>query len=377
MKVLHFYKAAVPDTVGGVQTCIDQLAAGLTLLGTDIDLLTLAERGDAGRPTLHNGYRLHRARRDFEIASTGFSASVLPRFRHLVTEADIVHYHFPWPFMDAAHMLLARGKPSVVTYHSDIVRQKILLRLYEPLGRRFLSSVDRIVATSPQYCETSPVLRQHARKVSAIPLGIDPASLTAPPLRRLEEWRSRIGEGFFLFIGVLRYYKGLEFLIEAAKRTGFPTMIVGSGPEDERLRVRAADVPNVRFLGHLSEEDKAAVLSLCGALVLPSHLRAEAFGIALLEGALHGKPLLSCEIGTGTSFVNDAGRTGLVVPPAAPERLAEAMRQLQREPDKTRIMGQQARRRALDVFNARRMAQSYLDLYRDLLAGRALPPRPA
>ena len=376
MKVLHFYKTALPDTVGGVQTSIDQLATGLTQLGCQIDLLTLSERGDAGGPVLRNGYRLHRMRRDFEIASTGFSAGVLPRFRRLAAEADIVHYHFPWPFMDAAHMLLARNKPSVVTYHSDIVRQKVWRTLYEPLGRSFLSAVDRIVASSPQYRETSHALRRHIEKVSVIPLGIDPVGLTAPTPSCLDEWRTRIGEGFFLFIGVLRYYKGVEFLIEAARQTGFPTVIVGNGPEDERLRALAADVPNVRFLGRLSEEDKAAVLSLCGALVLPSHLRAEAFGIALLEGALHGKPLLSCEIGTGTSFVNDARRTGLVVPPADPERLADAMRQLQREPDQTRSMGEHARRRALDIFNARRMAQSYQDLYLDLLASRADLPRP-
>ncbi len=376
MKVLHFYKTALPETVGGVQTCIDQLATGLALLGTNVDLLTLSERPDADQPILHNGYRLHRVRRNFEIASTGFSASALPRFRRLVAEADIVHYHFPWPFMDAAHLLLARSKPSVVTYHSDVVRQKIWRKLYEPLGRRFLAAVDRIVATSPHYRETSPVLRRHAEKVSVIPLGIDPAGLTAPPPQSREDWRARIGEGFFLFIGVLRYYKGLEFLIEAARQTGFPTVIVGGGPEEERLRARAAAVPNVRVLGHLPEEDKAALLSLCGALVLPSHLRAEAFGIALLEGALYGKPLISCEIGTGTSFVNDAGRTGLVVPPVNPEALAGAMWQLQRDPDQARSMGEQARRRALDIFNARRMAQSYQDLYRDLLASLANLPQP-
>ncbi len=373
MRVLHFYKTALPDTIGGAQICVDQLAAGLGELGVDIDLLALAERGDADRPTLRKGYRLHRTRRNFEIASTGFSTSVLPRFRRLAAEADIVHYHFPWPFMDAAHMLLARGKPSVVTYHSDIVRQTNWLRLYRPLSRRFLSSVDRIVATSPQYRETSLVLRRHAGKVSVIPIGIDAASVAVPTPRGLDEWRARLGEGFFLFIGVLRYYKGLPFLIEAGRQTGFPIVIVGSGPEEARLRAQAAEVPNIRFLGQLSEEDKAAVLSLCGALVLPSHLRAEAFGIVLLEGALHGKPLISCEIGTGTSLVNEAGRTGLVVPPADPGGLADAMRQLRREPTGARIMGEHARRRAQEFFGARRMAQGYLDLYRDLLASRSGP----
>lgn len=368
MKVLHFYKTSLPDTVGGVQICIDQLATGLGRLGVEVDLLALAERGDAQGPTLHNGYRLHRARQDFEIASTGFSASVLPRFRRLAAAADVVHYHFPWPFMDVADSLLPPGKPSVVTYHSDIVRQKGWLRLYEPLRRRFLSRVDRIVATSPHYSMTSDVLRRHAGKVSVIPIGIDPASLARPEAGRLDEWRARLGEGFFLFIGVLRYYKGLQFLIEAARQTGLPTVIVGSGPEEARLMAQAANVPSIRLLGYLPEADKAAVLSLCGALVLPSHLRSEAFGIALIEGALHGKPLISTEIGTGTSFVNQMPQTGLVVPPADAEGLGDAMRRLWQAPAEAVAMGRRARLRALDLFSAQTMAQSHLELYSDLLA---------
>lgn len=373
MKVLHFYKTSLPDTVGGVQICIDQLATGLARLGVGVDLLTLAARGDACGPVPYNGYRLHRARRDFEIASTGFSTSVLPRFRRLAAEADIVHYHFPWPFMDAAHLLLASGKPSVVTYHSDIVRQTGWLRLYDPLGRRFLSRVDRIVATSPGYVETSPILRRHTAKVSVIPIGIDPAGLAAPEPRRLEEWRGRLGTGFFLFVGVLRYYKGLQFLIEAARLTGLPTVIVGNGPEEARLKAQAGNLPNIRFLGYLPEEDKAAVLALSGALVLPSHLRSEAFGITLIEGALHGKPLISSEIGTGTSFVNRMGETGLVVPPADPDQLGAAMLELRRKPAEAFAMGERGRRRAREVFNAGLMARSYLDLYRELLASRAPP----
>ncbi len=374
MKVLHFYKTSLPDTVGGVQICIDQLATGLAHLGVEVDLLALAGRGDARRPVEYNGYRLHRSRRDFEIASSAFSMSALPRFRRLAVEADIVHYHFPWPFMDAAHLLLASGKPSVVTYHSDIVRQTGWLRLYDPLRRCFLSNVDRIVATSPDCAATSPVLRRHAAKVSVIPIGIDPARLAAAAPRCLDEWRGRLGEGFFLFVGVLRYYKGLQFLIEAARLCGLPTVIVGSGPEEARLKAQAEGLPNIRFLGYLPEADKAAVLALSAALVLPSHLRSEAFGIALLEGALHGKPLISSEIGTGTSFVNRMGETGLVVPPANPQRLAEAMLRLWHEPAEARAMGERGRSRACELFNADLMARSYRELYRDLLASR--PARP-
>jgi len=371
MKVLHFYKTCIPETIGGAQLFIDQLATGLAQRGVDLDVLALStERGDL--PPLHrNGYRIHRANESFQIASTGFSLDALRRFRELAREADIIHYHFPWPFMDAAHLLLAKDKPSVVTYHSDIVRQKHWLRLYELLGRRFLQSASRIVATSPEYLATSTVLKRYADKVRVIPIGLDPGSYPPPEAQAVSDWRHRLGEGFFLFVGVLRYYKGLEFLIEAARISGLPVVIVGTGPLERRLHRQAQSAPNIVFLGRLSEADKAAVLSLCGALVLPSHLRSEAFGIALLEGALHAKPLISAAIGTGTSHVNQDEVTGLVVPPADPQALAGALRRLRQDPALAAAMGQRARQRARDLFDAQRMTDAYLELYGELLAGAA------
>ncbi|PDT90722.1 glycosyl transferase family 1 [Bradyrhizobium sp. Y36] len=371
MKVLHFYKTCLPDTVGGVQLCIDQLATGLARRGVDVDLLALSTKPGELAPLDRNGYRIHRVRQSFEIASTDFSLAAPRRFLHLMQDADILHFHYPWPFMDVIHLLLSQGKPSVVTYHSDIIRQKYLLKIYRPLADRFLRQVDRIVATSPDYLQTSAVLKRHADKVRVIPIGIDRQSYPSPRPQVVQAWRERLGEGFFLFIGVLRYYKGLEFLIEAAKLTGLPTVIVGSGPMEFRLRQQAQGGSPIVFLGSLSEEDKAAVLSLCGALVLPSHLRAEAFGVALLEGGLHAKPLVTTAIGTGTSYINLAEITGLVVPPADSQALAAAMRRLNDDPPLAAQMGQRAFERCRTLFGAEAMADAYIDLYRDVLAERA------
>jgi rhamnosyl/mannosyltransferase len=367
MKILHFYKTCIPDTVGGVQLFIDQLATGLASRGADVDVLALStERGKLPQLQRH-GYRIHRVRQNFEIASTGLSFAAPRRFSELARNADVLHFHFPWPFMDAVHLALSKGKPSVVTYHSDIVRQKHLFRLYKPVENLFLRDAHRIVATSPQYLQTSAVLRRHADKVRVIPIGLDPQSYPPPPARVVESWRQRLGEGFFLFVGILRYYKGLEYLIEAAHLTGLPTVIVGSGPLERRLQRLSRGAPNIVFLGSLSEQDKAAVLSLCGALVLPSHMRSEAFGVALLEGSLHGKPLISTEIGTGTSHINRSDVTGFVVPPADPHALADAMRRLKQDPVLAATMGQQALGRSHDLFGADRMTDAYLELYREVL----------
>lgn len=369
MRVLHFYKASLPETMGGIPQVIRQLALGTARSGGHVDVLALSDRG--GAPVETEGYTLHRARRDFQIASTGFSAACVPLFARLARQADLVHYHFPWPFMDLVHFVTQAGKPALVTYHSDIVRQSHWLRLYRPLMRRFLSSVDRIVATSPNYAATSPVLARYADKLSVVPIGLDRATYPPPAPDRLQSWRARLGDGFFLFVGVLRYYKGLHALIRAAQGAAFTVVVLGSGPAAPELKALAArlGIRQMVFLGALPDEDKIALLTLCRGVVLPSHLRSEAFGVSLLEGAMHGKPLVSSEIGTGTSYVNRDGETGLVVAPDEPASLRAALDRLWREPALAAEMGRRAEARYRRLFTVERMTEGYLDLYRSLVPG--------
>jgi glycosyltransferase involved in cell wall biosynthesis len=370
MRVLHFYKTAFPDTMGGVEQVINQIARGSTRLGVTTEVLSLTPDRLA-RTVEIDGYLAHRARLDLQIASTGFSVSAFLRFSQLARQADVIHYHFPWPFMDLVHFATRVNKPSVVTYHSDIIRQKHLLTLYRPLKRRFLSSVDRIVATSPNYLATSDVLSRFPDKVRVIPIGLDKQSYPAIDPERMRYWRSRFGERFFLFVGVIRYYKGLHILIEAARGSSYPIVIVGAGPIEDELKKQAASlgVTNIHFLGHLPDPDKVALLTLCHAVVFPSHLRSEAFGVSLLEGAMYGKPLISSEIGTGTTFINIGGETGIVVPPGDPQALRGAMDALWQDDALAARMGCKAEERYWNHFTAEQMAHSYVNLYRELAPG--------
>jgi rhamnosyl/mannosyltransferase len=306
---------------------------------------------------------------DFQIASTGFSTSAFLRFFQLAKKADVVHYHFPWPFMDVVHFVSRINKPTLVTYHSDIIRQEHLLKLYRPLKHKFLASMDRIVATSPNYLATSDVLRIYSNKVTVIPIGLDKATYPHPTPERLRYWRDRIAPKFFMFVGLLRYYKGLHILMEAAHGTDYPIVIVGAGPIEQELKAQAGKLGlhNIHFLGFLSDEDKVALLTLCYGVVFPSHLRSEAFGISLLEGAMFGKPMISSEIGTGTTFINIGNETGLVVPPSDPEALRQAMRYLWEHPKQAAEMGRLAEERYWKFFTAEQMITAYVDLYSDLL----------
>ncbi|MDV7021513.1 glycosyltransferase family 4 protein [Atlantibacter subterranea] len=368
LKVLHFYKTYYPDTFGGIEQVIYQLSEAGVEYGIESTVLSLSKRGDIDNQKI-GGQRVFYARTNFEIASNPFSLSCVKKFKELAKQADVIHYHFPFPFMDMLHFLCGIKKPTVVSYHSDIVKQKIILRLYSPLMNRFLSSVDYIVAASPNYAQNSPILRTFENKVKVIPYGLNEKSYPIPNKDKINYWKDSVGESFFLFVGAFRYYKGLDVLLDAAHTTTLPIVIVGGGGIEQELKLKAKElnVSNVNFVGSLNDEDKAALLQLCYSVVFPSNLRSEAFGITLLEGAMYGKPLISCEIGTGTSYINLHEKTGLVIPPFDSVALRNAMLSLANDNNLAREYGSNAYKRYNDLFTSTIMMDKYMELYKDIM----------
>lgn len=368
MKVLHVFKTYFPDSFGGVEQVIYQIARGCDELDIETKILALSDNPEPAEVEVYK-HKVYRCKQDVNIASTGFSFEVFDKFKQLSKWADVIHYHYPWPLMDVLHCLSGVNKPSVVTYHSDIVRQKVLLHLYRPLRNKFLGKVDRIVATSPNYLKTSYALQRFEDKVDVIPIGLDRRAYPEPKPELSEYWRNKVGEKFFLFIGVLRYYKGLHILIEAAEDTEYPIVIVGAGPVEAELKqqVHESGIKNIHFVGPVSDIDKSALLELCFGVVFPSHLRSEAFGISLLEGAMYGKPMISSEIGTGTTYINIDQLTGLVVPPVDPNALRKAMSWLWAHPQEASKMGSRAKNRYQELFTAEEMVKKYVMLYQGLV----------
>lgn len=368
MKVLHFYKTFGPEQFGGVEMFIRHLTHATSDLGCQNTVLSLAD--EPLPPQQTPSVRMFQARQNFNVASTGFSWSVFADFARLAQEADVIHYHFPWPFMDLVHLAKGLNKPSVVTYHSDIVRQKVLLQVYRPLMHAFLGRVDAIAATSPNYLQSSSVLRRYRHKAQSIPIGLDQSLYPVADAEQVAQLRNRYGGRFFLFVGVQRYYKGLHFLLKAMQSAPWPLLIVGVGPMEQEL-MRMAErlqLSNVHFLGRVDEQQKINLMQACYSVVFPSHLRSEAFGIGLLEGAMLGKPLICCEIGTGTSFINQHASTGIVVPPMDADALHRAMKTLWDDPALAQRYGEAARARYLDVFTAQGLGQAYSALYREVVS---------
>lgn len=369
MKVLHVYSHYHPDTFGGGEQLINQIAKGTARLGAQPRVLTLSYNPEPAHVVV-DGHDVYRCRIDASLASNHFSWGALSQLRSLAKDVDLLHFYYPWPFGDLLKLIGRINKPYVVSQLSDIVKQRRTLRaIYAPIEWLFMRQAAAIVGTSPNYAASSPLLARWPEKVRVIPIGLDQSGYPPAEPARLQHWRRELGERFFLFVGVLRYYKGIDFLLDALPESGCRVVIAGAGPEEPRLRAKADSLAldNVRFLGRVSEPDKRALLELCEGFVFPSHLRAESFGISLLEAAVYGKPMISCEIGTGTTYVNLHEITGLVVPPANAPALRSAMQELWAAPALQSRYGAAARQRYEQVFGADVMALSYMALYRDIL----------
>lgn len=364
MKVLQFYRTYMPQSEGGVEQAIRQICLATCQYGAEHRVLTLADVKTTEyieRPEA----KVIRAPLQWEPASCSMGWRLFELYREQARWADVIHCHYPWPFSDLVHVLSGVKKPVVVTYHSDIIRQKTLEHLYSPLRRCFFSRVNATVATSPNYMGSSKFLCGFQGRKETIPLGLDPQSYSAPSAKASAQVREQFGNDYFLFVGVLRYYKGLHTLLDAISQNGLKVVIAGRGPEEAALRAQAQKLglKSVYFTGFVSDEQKAALLANCRAIVFPSCVRSEAFGVTLLEGQLYSKPLITCEIGTGTSYVNLADKTGLVVPPENAEELAKAMRRLADDGELAQTLGKAGRERLNEYFSGKQVGQSYYQLY--------------
>lgn len=373
IRVLHVYRTYYPDPPGGLQEAIRQIATASASFNIESRVFTLSpfpEPQVIERPEAS----VVRCKSWMSPASCDLGGlSSFNKFSELVKWANVIHYHFPWPFADLLHLIIRPGIPAVMTYHSDIVRQRILGRVYSPIMRLMLKAMSAVIATSPAYARTSPVLSDAGicSRVNVIPLGINESTYSHRGEEKiLQNLCLSVDEAYFLFIGVLRYYKGLHTLIDAASSMRTRIVIAGSGPEEQSLKNKVCHlgITNVTFAGQISDQEKITLIRNCRALVLPSHLRSEAYGMVLVEASIFGKPMISCEIGTGTSFVNIHQNTGLVVPPESPVELALAMNLLAEDKDLALQYGNAARVRYEEKFSGIALGQAYSDLYRTVVS---------
>ena len=130
---------------------------------------------------------------------------------------------------------------------------------------------------------------------------------------------------------------------------------------------RYALLKGYKISGISDEEDLVNFYKACSLFVLPSIFRSEAFGIVLIEAMASGKSVISTELGTGTSFVNQDGITGIVIPPQNTGALIWAINKLLRDKKLAEEFGQNALKRAIQEFSFKKMLGRIRKIYKQYL----------
>lgn len=286
---------------------------------------------------------------------------------------DLVHLHLPNPVGVAAY--LASKKPRkhrlVLTYHSDVARQRYLNHLYAPLLTRALERADTVIATSPELLEYSAVLPRYRHKVRVVPYGIDLDKFTENEALRREARavRERFGDGpLLLAVGRLIYYKGFDIAIRALPLLpSARLLIIGDGPLRGQLEALARELrvaDRVHFLGDILNERVTPYYLASDVYLLPSIAKSEAFGIVQIEAMACGVPVVNTRLPSGVPFVSRDGETGFTVEPEDPRALAAAVERLMADPELRRRFGEAGRVRAREQFSKAVLRQRLLDIYR-------------
>ena len=305
----------------------DMLCASTDLSETDVKDIAFAD-GD-GQFRFPGGGRVIRVKACKKVAATMISPSMVRYLRRHKAEYDIIHVHHPDP-MAALALRRSRFKGKVVLHwHSDILSQKALLRLYRPLQSWLIRRADVIVGTTPVYLAESPWLQAVQDKCKAVPIGIEPVVFDAESAAVM---RKRFpGKKILLSVGRLVPYKGISYLVDAMKHLpeDYHLVIGGSGPlkEDLRRQIENGGLGGkVSLIGYVPDDDLPSWYGACDIFVLPSVMKTEAFGIVQIEAMSCGRPVVTTKIpASGVSWVNKDGVSGINVEPKDPEALAKAI----------------------------------------------------
>ncbi|WP_322865352.1 glycosyltransferase family 4 protein [Aquicoccus sp. G2-2] len=291
-------------------------------------------------------------------------AAVLARHLHAI-RAQHLHNHIAKSSGTVA-MLAAElaGLPHSFTLHGpDIFFEPRHWRLDEKIRRA------RFVACISEFCRAQAMAFSHPEdwpKLHIVHCGVDPARYTPQPRQRGAE---------MLFVGRLSAVKGLPVLFDAmpgVKAENLHLTIVGDGPDRTTLEAQATGLP-VTFLGYRSQSEVAELLAKTDLLVLPSF--AEGVPVVLMEAMAAELPVVTTQVAGIPELVQN-GISGLLVPPGAPDALANAISDIVQHPDKATKMGKAGRAIVCAEFDSNAEAARLAHLFRAYHAGETPAKRP-
>jgi glycosyltransferase involved in cell wall biosynthesis len=329
-----------PKLYGGTERVAAWLIDELVALGHEVTLFASGDSGTLGKlqPVWPRALRLGRPRSDPAVAMT----ALLEAVAHHAREYDVIHAHIDWLHLP----LLSRlDIPFLTTTHG---------RLDLPGLRDVVGNFPRAAFVSISDNQRLPL--NGAKWLGTVYHGL-PATMFRPSFQP---------GSYLAFLGRLTADKGPEQAIRIAKAAGMPLRIAAKLPRVERGYFKDRLEPHIdgeqiQLTGEVTDATKENFLAGATALLFPIDWP-EPFGLVMIEAMACGTPVVAFRSGSVPEVIDD-GLTGFIVD--GEEQAVEAIKRL-RELDR-----RQVRKRFEQRFTAKRMAQDYLEFYRQLAAGRA------
>ncbi len=356
---------------GGVEKVAYDLTEGLPAYGMACDMLCAASAGKGGVTTIRPDARLITCRTWKKVAATMIAPTMITTLQRIKQDYDIVHVHHPDPMACLALYLSGYKGKVAVHWHSDIQKQKTLLRFYQPLQDWMLRRADVVIGTTPVYLQESPFLKQVSHKTACVPIGVKAMPVEEERVKDILERYA--GRKIVFSLGRLVHYKGYHNLVKAARYLpeSYVILIGGTGTLKKELQtlIRTEGLEGkVSLLGRIDERELPAYYQACSVFCLSSVQKTEAFGIVQIEAMSCGKPVVATNIPqSGVPWVNAHGVSGLNVEPGDAQALADAILEITVQPETYSRYARQALARYRSMFTEELMLKRMAEIYRQLI----------
>ena len=335
-KFLSVCKRYSPE-IGGIEIVAEKIAKIAIEEGYSSEIITFNNDNVMKEEIIEN-IKVSRLPTIFEKGSIRLSFKYKEMMKRKAKDTDLILFHFPCfqPEIDFLFKDKYKKIKKICFYHGHVIGQGLLSVLYNKIiTRRFLDAMDIIIVTSPNIKNSSFLLRDYQEKIEVIPLFVNLKHFYYREDNKrkflLNKFKNK-KEKIVMYIGRLGRYKGLNYLVKSYKYLDkeIGIVIIGEGPKEKEIKKLVDDLnlsKDILFLNHVPYSELPSYYSAADVFVLPSD-SGEAFGLVAIEAMACGIPVITTELGTGTSYHNIDGVTGRVIPPKNEEEIAKAIKEI-------------------------------------------------
>ncbi|MCE3039553.1 glycosyltransferase [Helicobacter anatolicus] len=349
-----------PPHLGGIERVMEDICDGINAKGLVCDCLVSNKELKYKEDTTSYGAKIFRVASFGILASTSLAPQMIIKLFKIIKNYDIIHVHHPDPMATLALFLVPLKNKIIIThYHSDIFKNKWLLKCFMPLQNYLLKRSQSIVTTSDLYAKTSLFLKPYQEKITTIPIGIPPIDMNQ---------NTEKTQNIVCSVGRLVPLKGFEYLIESALflPNDFSIHIAGDGDIGYKNKLltlikKHCLEDRVFLVGRKVGEELNNFYAKSRYFVLPS--MQESFGIVLLEAMRYSIPCICTNLTpSGMPYINLHNQTGKVVEKANSKAIAKAILEIQ---ETYEFYANNAKKRFLEHFTQQKMIESFNALYKE------------